>query len=368
MTDRRRRILHIVQNLNFGGMERIIAELAIRTDAARFDVHVLALQYLGHFSEGLDAFATLHLANPMPAWSMLSPNSLARQIRDIAPDVVHTHSGVWYKATRAARMAGVPRVIHTDHGRPNPDPWLDRLLDRNASRRTDTIVAVSDALAIQLSKIVVDPQRIQVIRNGVDTEQYQPAPRNVMLHCELGIDPATPIIGSIGRLEAIKGYEVSVAAFAQMLTDWRGAVRPVLALIGDGSQRAALEAQAQQLGVQDAVYFLGWRSDIETCLHAFEFFAMSSHSEGTSISLLEAMSAGLCPIVTDVGGNAAVLGETLAHRLVVRANPQALAAAWCNALSDPAQLRCDAEAARRRIVDAFGLDAMVRRYETLYEA
>jgi glycosyltransferase involved in cell wall biosynthesis len=95
---------------------------------------------------------------------------------------------------------------------------------------------------------------------------------------------------------------------------------------------------------------------------------MSSRSEGTSISLLEAMSSGLCPVVTDVGGNRAVLGDQLTHRLVPADDPHALKAAWDDALRDPARRRSDASSARKRIESAFALAATVAKYEALYEA
>ena len=94
---------------------------------------------------------------------------------------------------------------------------------------------------------------------------------------------------------------------------------------------------------------------------------MSSRSEGTSVSLLEAMSSGLCPVVTHVGGNAAVLGDGLRHRLLAPENPEALAAAWLDALGHPAARSGDAAQARARVQANFGLEAMVRRYEALYE-
>ena len=362
-----KRVVHVVDNLNFGGMERIIAELVRRTDRSRFEVHLLVMSYLGHFSEGLEAFGTLHVAKPFSRWSMVYPHSIAEQLRTIAPDVLHSHSGVWYKASLAARMAGVPYVIHTDHGRQNPDPWLHRQVDRLASRRTDIVVAVSDVLARQLEGVVAEPSRIRMIRNGVDTETYAPHPYDGALHRELGLTPETPIIGSIGRLEAIKGYEVAVDAFALLVRAWEGPNRPVLVLVGNGSQRTALEQRAADAELGDAIRFLGWRSDIQKCLSAYTLFTMSSHSEGTSISLLEAMSTALCPVVTRVGGNPAVLGAPLAHRLVEPNDPAALAVAWADALRHDERRRADAYAARQRVTDEFGLDAMVRAYEALYE-
>jgi glycosyltransferase involved in cell wall biosynthesis len=363
---RRLRLLHVVDNLNYGGMERIIAELVRRADRDRFDVHVLALSYLGHFAEGLAEIATLHVAQPMSHLSILRPASLAHDIAAIAPDVVHIHSGVWFKAARAAAIARVPTRVYTDHGRQYPDPWLNRALDRTASARTHHVVAVSDPLRDHMRGFVADPRRLTVIRNGVDTEHFAPRAPDGSLHGELGLDPSTPIIGSVGRLEPVKGYEVAVPAFAALMANWDCKPRPVLVLIGDGSERQRLERDAARLGVAERIVFRGWRTDIERHLAEFALFTMSSHSEGTSVSLLEAMSSGLCPVVTRVGGNAAVLGEPLAHRLVPPNDPDALARAWREALDDRDARERDACAARRRVLDDYSLDAMVRAYEALY--
>jgi glycosyltransferase involved in cell wall biosynthesis len=205
------------------------------------------------------------------------------------------------------------------------------------------------------------------VRNGVDTARYTPSAREGgALRNELGVADDRPIIGSVGRLETVKGYEITIAAFGELMATWTDGPLPALVLIGDGSQRQALEHAAAAVNATPHVHFLGWRSDIERCMADFTIFSMSSHSEGTSVSLLEAMSSGLCPVVTDVGGNAAVLGDALRHRLVEPANPSALAAAWRDALRDESHRTSDASAARARVVDHFGLDAMVRNYEDIY--
>lgn len=368
MPGRRLRVLHVIQSLNYGGMERLLADIVRRARASRFESHVMALQYLGRFAEGLEDVATLHTADSMPRWSMLWPASLTAQFRQIAPDVVHTHSGVWYKASLAAKHARVPRVIHTEHGRRRPDPFHERTIDFFASRRTDIVVAVSEVLAAQLARTVVaDASRVRVVPNGVDVEAYRPRPDTGTIRRELGLSAAAPIIGSVGRLEHIKGYDVMVEAFALLLRDWSEGAPPALVLAGEGAERARLEQLAAERNVRGAIHFLGWRDDIHDQLSAFTLFTMSSRSEGTSVSLLEAMSAGLCPVVTDVGGNAAVLGESLRHRLVAAGDAAALAAAWLAALREPRRRAADGTAARARVVAGFSLDTMVRAYEALYE-
>lgn len=363
---RRIRVVHLVNNLNFGGMERIIAEMVRRTDPTRFELHVLAFEYLGHFSEGLDAHASLHTVGPMSRLSLAWPAALARKLRAIGPDVAHVHSGVWLKSVRAAAVARVARVVYTDHGRQHPDPWLNRWIDRQASRGTDVVVAVSEALRTYLQSFVADPDRVVLVRNGVDTDQYAPRSDDGSVRRELGLDAGDPLIGSVGRLERVKGYEIMVAAFAQLMREWDGPGRPALVVVGDGSERDALERDARLAGIADRIAFRGWRSDIERHLAEFDLFTMSSHSEGTSVSLLEAMSSGLCPVVTRVGGNSAVLGAALAHRLVPPADPAALAGAWRDAYAHPDRRLDDAVRARQRVLDEYSLGAMVSRYEALY--
>lgn len=365
---RRLKVVHVVQNLNYGGMERVLADIVCGLDPERFEPHVLALEYLGRFAEGLDRVAALHLAPPMTRWSLLRPASLTRWFRALAPEVVHTHSGVWFKASLAAHLARVPLVIHTEHGRHFPDPWSARALDRLASRRTDWVVAVSESVATHLGRFVVaDQSRVLVIRNGIATAEFANAGDRRRLRGELGVEDSDLILGSIGRLEPVKGYDVMLEAFAQVHRRWPGPGRLVLTVAGDGSERAALEAQAARLGISDSVRLLGWRDDVHDLHAAFDLFTLASRSEGTSISLLEAMSAGLCPVVTDVGGNREVLGSELGELLPPSEDPVALAVAWERVLAEPARREALAQVAQTRARERYDVSQMVASYERLYQ-
>ena len=366
MGSRRTRVLHVVQNLNYGGMERVLADIVCLADRDLFESHVLCLQYLGRYSEGLEGYAGLHLSPPLGRLSMVWPGRLIHKMRRIAPDVVHTHSGVWYKASLAARRAGVHRVVHTEHGRAHFDPWTHRVVDGLAARRTDTVVAVSDVLAEYMTRALHLRDRVRVVRNGVDTEHYRPSPDTGSVRRELGIRPETPIVGSIGRLERVKGYDVMLRAFRLLLDGLDREPAPVLVVGGEGAERPVLERLLADLDLGGRVHFLGWRDDLHDLHVAYTLFTLSSRSEGTSISLLEAMSAGLCPVVTDVGGNRAVLGDHLVHRLVPPENPEALARAWREALSDDARRERDGALARQRVEDDFSALRMVREYEDIY--
>ena len=365
------RVLHVVLNLEAGGLERLVVELANRIDPSEFESHVLVLQYPGRHARELDSRVTLHVASPSTRWSMLRPTALARMMRRIAPDVVHTHSGVWYKASLASRLAGVRATIHTDHGRLLPDPFADRLTDGLAARRTRMVVAVSEPLSGYLEQALrVPQQKIQGVRNGVsiDARRTRIAGRRQAVRAELRLSADAPLIGSIGRLDPIKGYDLLIEAYRLLRESWTGDVPPALMIAGDGPERLRLHASVAALpdAVRRDVHLLGWRTDVNDLLDALDVFTLSSHSEGTSVSLLEAMSAQVCPVVTAVGGNPLVLGEALAHRLVRPNDAPALALALRSAAADVSARARDAERARARVEAQFSVEAMVRRYEELY--
>ncbi len=318
---RRLRILHVVHKLDYGGLERLVGALVERLPRDRFENHILTLSDFGRFAEDLAGHAQLHQERSLRRWSMIWPRGLTRTIRALAPDVVHV------------------------------------------------VVAVSEALRRQMAATLVPrPAEIRVVINGIDTGRFQPRSVNGSVRGELGLPAGAPVIGSIGRLDAIKAYDVMLQAFARLRAGWSDAhgAPPSLVLVGDGPERARLAALIDQLELRDAARLAGWRKDVENVYPAFDIFTLSSWSEGTSLGLLEAMSSGVCPVVTDVGGSGAALGEALRHRLVPPGNPTALAAAWRDALGDSARRTRDAAAGRRRVEQAFGVDAMVREYERIY--
>lgn len=367
MPSRPMRVAHVIQNLNYGGMERVLHHLASQHASAGMDIHVVVLQYLGAFAEDLHAGVTLHHVPPMPAWSLLYPRALADRLAAIAPDIVHSHSGVWLKAARAARMARVPFHVHTEHGRPLPIPIADRCLDHLASKGTSVAVAVSEPLQLALQASVVHRRcGVWMIQNGVDTDRFRPSQAGREVRQSLGLPSSAHVIGSVGRLEPVKNYGLAIEALSQLHGRVAGGALPHLVLVGDGQDRPLLEDKAYSAGVAPYVHMLGWRADADQIYPAFDLFTLTSRSEGTSVSLLEAMSSGVCPVVTDVGGNRAVLGEALAGQLVPDNDVAALAAAWEVALANPTHRDALAQTAMHRAREKYSLTAMVSGYSDLY--
>ena len=361
------RVAYIIQNLNYGGMERVLHDLARQLTKRGFEIHIVVLEYLGRFAEGLEDVVTFHQLPAMGRLSLFHPVQLTDLLRRIEPDIVHSHSGVWLKAARAARLAGVPVTVHTEHGRPDPIPVTDRLIDNQASRWTDVVIAVSEPLAGVLRRQVMhEPWRVRVVVNGVDVEQFRRTSDQAGLREELGIPSDAFVIGSIGRLEPVKNYGLALRAFARLRERPEGGPRTMLVFVGDGSERAILEAFAAERIHDDRVRFLGWRADADRFYGIFDLFTLTSRSEGTSISLLEAMSSGVCPVVTDVGGNRAVLGAELASLLVPDNDEIALATAWRHHIEDSALRETMGNRSRLRVEQAFSLERMIEQHVDLY--
>jgi len=365
---KRLRVVHVVLDLQAGGLERMVADLLSRLNPEKYDLHLLALRFLGRYADGLRPYCGLHVAPPMTRWTMIWPRSLVAVLQRLAPDILHTHSGVWYKTALAARMIGISHLVHTDHGRHFPDPLASRVVDNIASRWTSAVVAVSEPLSEHLArKVVAYPSRICTITNGIDTDLFAPGSPDRRLLAELGVTDGHPVVGSLGRFDHIKGYDVVLRAFAEMRRTWPEEADPFLVLAGEGSEAGNLRELTKTLGLSDRVLFPGWLDDVTDLYRSLDVFLLGSRSEGTSISLLESMSCGVCPVVTDVGGNARVLGEKLRHRLVPSDNPSALADGLRNALQNPLRCRNDGEVARARVISSFSLCKMVGKYEALYD-
>ena len=139
-----------------------------------------------------------------------------------------------------------------------------------------------------------------------------------------------------------------------------------MVLAGDGSERTELERVSQDLGIAGRVRFLGWRDDVDRLHSLFDLFVMTSRSEGMSVSLLEAMAAGLCPVVTDVGGNRAVLGPELETLAVPSLEAPVLAKTWLQCIVEPEWRAMLGQRARERVRGHYSLPHMVDEHVALY--
>ncbi|MGK3998152.1 glycosyltransferase family 4 protein [Sorangium sp. So ce1024] len=367
------RIAHVVLSLNVGGLERVVLRLLERTARDRFAPIVCALQEPGALAEELARLDVPLVVIPRkPGLDPGLPVRLSAWLRREGIRLVHTHNpGPHLYGALAARLAraaglpgggGGPRVIHTKHGRNYPKQRRKVLVNRLATALTDRVVAVSDdARAVALEVERVDPAKVVTILNGVDTDVFRPGDAGEA-RARLGVPAGGYHVGCVARLSPEKDHATLLAAFAR-LREVRADAH--LTLIGDGPVRPALEQQAARLGLTGAVTFTGTRGDVAELLPAFDVFALASLTEGISLTLIEAASAGLPIVATRVGGNPEIVQEGETGLLVPPGAPETLAAALeaVAVREDRAEMGVRG---RARMIERFGMDQMIRAYEALY--
>lgn len=289
--------------------------------------------------------------------------ALARLLRQVRPDVVHTHAwGTLIEGLVAARLARVPRVVHGEHGTLQLRPY-QRWIQRAAWGRADRVLSVSTLLAERMSRETGYPAgRIHTIRNGVDLSRFGRTDR-AGARDELGLAADAIVIGTAGRLVPVKDHRTLLEAIASLR---RAERRVALLIAGDGPLREPLQAAAAALGIGDQVRLLGHRPQIERVLAALDVFVLSSVSEGLSNTILEAMASSLPVVATNVGGAAELVVDGATGLLVPSRAPQALADALARLLDAPPLRRTMGQAARRRAESEFALPSVIRKYEQLY--
>ena len=295
------------------------------------------------------------------AWSLVRIWTVLRRVK---PDVVHTHCSVPGIVGRlAARLAGVPVVVHTVHGfafhrdSRGVMPALAIAVERLAGRLTDLLLSQNrEDMARALDHRIVTPERLRWIGNGIALERFAPeTPRP-----EAG---GPVIITCVARLEPVKNHLLLLEA-ARLLKDRDR--RFELWLVGDGQGRARYRSTCAAWGLGSHVHFLGYRDDVPHVLAKSDIGTLTSLKEGIPRAVLEAMAAGLPVVATDVTGTREVVRDGDTGLLVPPHDAPGLAAALERLIDDPA-LR-ERMGARGREVVRSGFDEaeIVRNLERVY--
>lgn len=362
-------ITHVVENLNRGGLERMVIEL-VREQRAQGDrCQVVCVYEAGALAPELAA-----LGVPVTSCGKrrgLDPRALLRlrrAVRGHRTEVLHTHNAMaHYQAVLATLGVSMRCIVNSRHGMSSKRraPRLEWFY-RRALARTDAVAAVcvaarDDAVALG----VVPAAKARVVPNGIRLDRF--APRTGHMHAQLcatlGVADTAQVVGTVGRLVPIKDQACLLRAFAEVR---RGRVDAELVLVGDGPERAALQQLAQQHGIAAHVHFLGDRGDVPGLLQGFDVFVLSSLSEAYSLALLEASAAALPIVATDVGGNREIVQVGSTGKLVPARDAAALAQAMLALLRDPATRLTFGTAARRWVETHGTLAAMAARYAALY--
>jgi glycosyltransferase involved in cell wall biosynthesis len=349
--------VHIVERLAPGGIETLVLDIVRGSGDGR----VLSLQgdryellakwpALGPIGDRIEGFRR-HGRD-----IRLIPR-LARALRAVnAKAVFLHHMGPLLYGGLAARLAGVSTVVYVEHDAWHYESRTDRLLTRGLVKFLGVrLVAVSEQVADRL-RAIMPGREVAVVPPGIDTERFAPGDKSAARQT-FGLDQAWRIVGSVGRLQAVKGQRFLIEAMKELPDD----VHAVL--VGDGPLRAELEQLAQKLSLDQRVHFLGHRDDLDAIYPAFDIFCLPSLSEGLPRTLLEAQASGVPVVATDVGGIPEAVCD-LSGILVPAGEANTLAAALVRALERGTL----SESPRAFVLERMSLKYTMQKYQQLAEA
>ncbi len=373
-SDTRPLVVHVLHRFAVGGLENGVVNLINRMPRSTFRHAIVAMTEITEFKDRIDHDDVQYIALNKPSGHAirLYP-ALIRLFRKLRPAVVHTRNLSALEASVPAALAGVPVRIHSEHGRDVADLDGSSAKYRWMRRAFSPFVHRYVALSCDLERYLVDrvgiaPYRVAQIYNGVDTVHFRPAPQGrAPIDGSPFNDPALWVVGTVGRMHAVKDQLTLVRAFLHALETVPDAkARMRLMLVGDGPLRAEAEQMLRASGATDYAWLTGERRDVPELMRAMDCFVLPSLAEGISNTILEAMACGLPVIATRVGGNPELVLDQLTGTLISSGDAVALMTAMNGYYALPELARDHGRAGRARVERKFSLDYMAHRYEALY--
>jgi glycosyltransferase involved in cell wall biosynthesis len=348
------KVAHLIDALGWGGAQTLL--LTFAKTARQFDVETVIIGVKpdpthSPLPEMLkEAGAQVVIYSFTKLYDPRAVPTIADFLKKERVDVIQTHlSHANIYGCMAGKLANIPSIatLHNtkarSQGRTGMRQSVEHFCLRNGATR---VIAVGQNVATAFSK-VIEQERMDIIPNAVTPGIVISPDERTALRAGLVGDPARPLLIAVGRLTGQKGYDDMIAAFAQAAKPHPDAA---LVIVGTGELESNLRQQAASLGLAKKVYFTGSRSDVPRLLAASDIYLNTSHWEGLSIAMLEAMAAGL-PVVATRVGDAEKLLSNGGGLLVEARSVEAFAAALTRLLDSP-QDRLTMGQTARQFVDA----------------
>jgi len=358
--------MHILDSLNVGGLENGVVNLVNYLDHSKYNHVICCLREVGVMAERLHRKDTEVICMGSRSTDYFMPMKLIPLIDRIRPQVVHTRNWGTIDGIIAAKLARVKYVIHGEHGREFTDlhgsNYRRNLARWVLGRWVNLFVAVSDEIKSWLvNKVGIPEKKIVTIVNGVDTKKFFPPADKKKVKQDLGIDPDTFIVGTVGRLDKVKNYEMLLKAMPLKSSEFPYK----LILIGDGPERANLEVFVTTHRLPN-VEFLGEKQNIRDYLQVFDLFVLPSLAEGMSNTILEAMATGIPIVATRVGGTPEIVEDGVTGSLIPSGGYDLLSEMITKYMNDRSLCETQGQAGRLRCEKLFSLNVMVEKYDRLY--
>lgn len=358
-------VLLVTQDLERFGAQRQCVELALGLRArADWSVEVVTLEPEGPLTEELLRARIAIVAFPRRwRWDLSPAVRLSSLIREMRYDVVHSFLFLPDFYARLARLRCRPRLVVSSLRSTRIDGWFRHQLEVLMAPFCDVIIANSHSGKRQLELDGVSPERVVVVRNGIDLTRFHASADTASRPTS---DAGTLRVGMVARMEPDKDHECLVSAMSRVIARHPGAR---LVLVGGGSLQARVERRVRETGLLEAVEFAGELARPEAVYHTLDIYAQASAvREGTSNSILEAMACGVPVVATDLGGNREVVLHGSTGLLVPPRDAEALAAAILHLIENPAERRRMGEKAAAHISAHYSRDSMVADTLRVYEA
>ena len=376
------KVLRIIARLNIGGPAIHTILLTEKLNRNLFDSVLVAgsedeqegnmLDLMGE--RKISSLILPELGREISFWhDLLTFFKVYRIIRKFKPQIVHSHTAKAGTIGRlAAKLAGVPIVIHTFHGhvfhsyfsRLKTNFFL--LIERFCGRFTDRVITISQRQFDDIRGFkVIREDRIVVVSLGLDLEGFVKfSHRNGEVRRELGVSDNCKLVGIVGRLVPIKNHNLFFDA-ARRITEKLTDVRFVV--VGDGELRDELRGFIQKLGIEDKVSFLGWRNDLAKIYSDLDVLVLTSLNEGTPVAVIEAMASEVPVVATRVGGVPDLVDDGVTGYLVESGDKVGLVEAITKVLNNPEEAHMMGEAGRRKVYPDYDISNLVQHLEGLYK-
>jgi glycosyltransferase involved in cell wall biosynthesis len=368
---RRIRVLLLLVTTGPGGGPKHVFDLVRNLPKDEFEV-IVAAPRDGVFFDRFWELGITMVELPLSRLGVRHLPLTMQLVRGHRIDIVHTHGkGPGLYGRLAARAFGIP-AVHTFHGihygsYPRVGQGLYLALERWLSRLTHTVINVShsqeaEGLALRLFR----PEQSVVVVNGIDVEELDRAMRQSPIHREtLGLAADVFVLGCVSRWDPVKRIEILLEAVRRLASR---APRLALLLVGGGGEEARIRRIVAETGLGDRVIFTGFLGSPARVYGILDLYVATSLKEGLPLAPLEAMSAGLPVVATDVPGHRDVVVHDRTGLLVPPEDGAALAEAIVKLVADPERRRLMGEAGRQRVLDHFGVRSMTDRTADVYRA
>jgi len=361
------RILHVVESLEVGGLERVVIDLVQQQQKDGHKCMVVCLFHKGTLAaelEGQDVLVAC--CDKKPGLDLSTIRHLSKTIHSFSSDVVHSHNITSnYYCALALITHRRRRLINTRHGIGELPGKMKRLFGISLYR-TNWVVGVCDQATAMLRELYPRwRKKMRTITNGIvlDKHPLRTDANHERLLRTLNLPADSLIISIVARLNPVKNHAMLIDAMAHIVKELP---QTYLAIIGDGPTRHTLQGQTKQLSLEDKVLFLGDRRNVPELLAGMDLFVLSSLQEGHSISLLEACAAGLPIVATDVGGNAEIVREGFNGLLTRSGDAQDLADKLLLLLKNKSLREEFGHNARSWAEEEGSVTTMAKRYQDLY--